>query len=135
MGTDFSGRWIAKLDESRFVSRVPRRLTAAITQSADWLHVEMHVSFEDIDDSRMVYDAPIVTSDEVRSGSVALARWMGDDLLVETRVETREREIVLRDRWRLSEDRSRLTMAHRGDVLAGQTVVFEREVSKSAAVP
>jgi hypothetical protein len=129
MPTDFSGRWIARLDESTFMSRTPRRLTAAITQTSDWLHVEMHVSFEGIDDSRMVYDARIVSSDEVRSGSVAQARWMGDDLVVEMHVETREREIVLRERWRLSDDGTQLTMAHRGDDLAGQTVVFGKDTS------
>ena len=126
MGSDFSGRWLAKLDESVFVSRTPRRLTAQITQSADRLRVEMHVSFEDSDDSRMVFDASIVDGDEVRSGSVALARWMGSDLVVDVRFESGGEEVALRERWSLSGDGTRLTMAHKNDVLAGQTVVFER---------
>ena len=127
MRTDFSGRWLANLDESVFVSRTPRRLTAEITQSPDRLHVEMRVSFEGSDDSRMVFDASIVDGDEVRSGSVALARWMGSDLVVETHFESGGQEVALRERWLLSGDGARLTMVHKNDVLAGQTVVFERQ--------
>jgi len=126
MHPDFSGRWRANIDESLFVSRTPQRLTAEISHNPEWLHVEMCVSFEDMDDSRMRYEAPIVGSDEVRAGSVAFARWMGDDLIVETRFESGGQEIVLRDRWWLSDDGTRLTMAHRDDALAGQQVVFER---------
>ena len=126
MGSDFSGRWLANLDESVFVSRTPRRLTAKITQSADRLRVEMRVSFEGSDDSRMVFDASIVDGDEVRSGSVALARWMGGDLVVETHFESGGLEVALQERWFLSGDGTRLTMAHKNDALAGQTVVFAR---------
>jgi hypothetical protein len=126
MHPDFSGAWLAVLDECTFVTRTPVRLTADITQSGDLLHVEMHVSFDGTDDSRMVYDAPIISSDETRAGSVAFARRMGDDLVVETRIESGGEEYVLRDRWWLSGDGARLTMAHKDDVIAGQTVVFER---------
>ena len=126
MRPDFSGSWRAVIEDSRFVSRTPQRLTAAIAQSPDKLHVEMHVSFEGDDDSRMVYEAPIIGADEIRAGSVAFARWMGDDLVIETHVETHGGEVVLRDRWWLSEDGERLTMAHKDDILAGQTVEFER---------
>jgi len=127
MHPDFGGRWRAIIDESLFVSRTPQRLTATIAQTADRLVVEMHVSFDGHDDSRMRYEAPIIGSDEVRAGSVAFARRMGDDLVVETRFESGGQEITLRDRWWLSGDGTRLTMAHKDDVLAGQTVVFERE--------
>jgi hypothetical protein len=127
MVSDFSGRWFAKLDESVFVSRTPRRLSAEITQSAERLHVEMHVSFDGSDDSRMVFDASIVDGDEVRSGSVALARWMGNDLVVEMRFESGGDDVALRERWSLSGDGTRLTMTHKGDVLTGQTVIFDRQ--------
>ena len=126
MVSDFSGRWLAKLDESVFVSRTPQRLSVEIAQSPARLHVEMHVSFEGSDDSRMVFDASIVDGDEVRSGSVALARWMGSDLVVDMRFESGGEEVALRERWSLSGDGTRLTMAHKQDVLAGQTVVFAR---------
>ena len=126
MHRDFSGRWRALIDESLFVSRTPERLTAAVTQTADRLSVEMQVSFEGSDVSRMKFEAPIVGSDETRAGSVAFARWMGEDLIVETRFESGGQEITLRDRWWLSDDGARLTMAHKDDALAGQTVVFER---------
>jgi len=127
MVSDFSGRWLAKLDESVFVSRTPQRLSAEITQSLDQLHVEMHVSFDGSDDSRMVFDASIVDGDEVHSGSVALARWMGSDLVVDMRFESGGEEVALRERWSLSGDGTRLTMAHKQDVLAGQTVIFDRQ--------
>lgn len=129
MPPDFSGRWAALIDESRFVSRTPAKLTAEIAQSADRLRVEMRVSFEGSDDSRMTYEANIVAADQIRPGSVAQARWMGDDLIVETRIESRGGELLLRDRWWLSADGERLTMAHKDDALAGQTVVFEKQKS------
>jgi hypothetical protein len=127
MVSDFSGRWFAKLDESVFVSRTPRRLSAEITQSAERLHVEMRVSFDGSDDSRMVFDASIVDGDELRSGSVALARWMGSDLVVEMCFESGGEEVALRERWSLSGDGTRLTMAHKHDALAGQKVIFDRQ--------
>ena len=127
MRQEFTGSWRALIDESLFVSRTPRRLTATISQGPNRLRVEMHVSFEGDDDSSMLFEAPIVSSDEIRSGSVAFARWMGDDLVVETHIESGGEEIILRDRWWLSGDGARLTMAHKDDILAGQTVVFERQ--------
>ena len=127
MRPDFSGRWIARIEESTFMARRPCRLTAVIAQRADRLHAEMHVSFEGSDDSSLRFGAAIVDGDAMRAGSVAQARWMGDDLVVETRIETSTGEVLLRDRWWLSEEGRRLTMAHRDDALAGQTVVFERQ--------
>ena len=127
MHPNFSGRWTARLDESRFVNRVPLWLTAEIVQSEDHLHCQMRMAFEDSGDSRITFDASIVGGDEVRQGSVALVRRMGDDLLIELSIESGGREVILRDRWWLSANRQRLTMAHKDDVLAGQTVVFERQ--------
>lgn len=126
MQADFSGSWLAVIEECTFVTRTPVRLTANIMQSANMLHVEMHVSFDGDGDSRMVFDAPIVSADDAGGGRVAQARWMGDDLVVETRIESGGEEYVLRDRWWLSAGGERLTMAHKDDVIAGQTVVFKR---------
>jgi hypothetical protein len=54
------------------------------------------------------------------------ARWEGMELVIESRMKTPGREFHFKDHWSLSDDGRTLTMAHRGDDLAGQVSVFEK---------
>ena len=52
--------------------------------------------------------------------------WTGRELLIESRVTQRGRELHFRDFWSLSADGETLTMIHRDDDVAGQITVLER---------
>ena len=56
----------------------------------------------------------------------SVARWVGDAMVIETRMEMNSREMYFCDCWSLSCDGQTLVMEHRNDALAGQRVVFVR---------
>jgi hypothetical protein len=51
------------------------------------------------------------------------AHWEDAELIIESLLEAAGRTLHFKDHWSLSEDGLALTMAHREDALAGQTVV------------
>ena len=57
------------------------------------------------------------------------ARWVGQELLIESRMETKGRTLHFKDYWSISADGGTLTMAHRDDDLAGQVSVLRRHGS------
>jgi hypothetical protein len=56
----------------------------------------------------------------------SVAKWIGEELVIETWMEMGSREIYFRDCWSLSPDGQTLVMEHRNDALAGQRVVLAR---------
>lgn len=53
------------------------------------------------------------------------ARWQGDELVIESRVDVGGREIYLRDHWSLANP-DELHMVHRDDALDGQIAILTR---------
>ena len=56
-----------------------------------------------------------------------------DELVIETTMSREERDLHFKDCWSVSEDGQRLTMAHRDDALAGQTVILVRDETAAIA--
>ena len=62
-----------------------------------------------------------------------VARWEGHELVVESRMNTADRELYFKDYWSLSNDNALLTMAHRDDDLAGQITLLERGTAEDSS--
>lgn len=132
---DFSGSWKMDPRRSRF-----GRMT---TPEAMTLRVEHHDpqleqttvmmaagGAEDV--SRMLFHTEgIETSNTFQGMKVrSTARWDGQTLVLESRPPSGGKEVVFRSRWRISADRSVLTMEVKmigGTEDAGQEIVFTRE--------
>jgi hypothetical protein len=54
------------------------------------------------------------------------AQWNESELVIESRMNTGDREFYFKDHWSLSKDGRTLTMAHRDDDLAGQISILEK---------
>ena len=54
------------------------------------------------------------------------AKWAGEELVIESRMQSGPREMRFCDYWSLSPDGQTLSMEHRNDDLAGQKIVLKR---------
>jgi hypothetical protein len=130
MLTNFSGRWIADLAKSRFAALRPAALNADIHHHEPELRQELLVIKPDGSEVRAILECR--TSGEesrcVLNGNVVRghARWVNDELVIETWPAFGHGQTYFCDCWSLSADGQTLVMEHRKDALSGQRVVFER---------
>jgi len=61
------------------------------------------------------------------------ADWDGSELVIESWLQSKDREFHFKDHWALSSDGKTLTMTHRDGDLAGQVSVLHRASPESAA--
>lgn len=59
--------------------------------------------------------------------------WQETELVIETVMSREGNDLRFKDCWSLSADGTALTMAHRDDALAGQTVILLRDDAAAAA--
>lgn len=127
---DFTGRWRADLAASRLRDPAPEESLVWIAHSEPDLHVEMAITSPGHPATRIAFHAR-TTSEEITNTVLggewlSRSRWIGDELLIESRVDQSGRELHFCDYWAVSPDGRRLTMEHRDDDLAGQVTVLER---------
>ena len=131
MSVNFTGIWKANLPKSRILGPMPRAITVAITHSDPELHEEIVVTKLDGSEQRIVFECcangeagKSLLNGRAVDGS---ARWEGEKLVIESRMQSGTRELHFCDCWSLSPDGQTMLMEHRDDDLAGQMTVLERQ--------
>jgi hypothetical protein len=129
MARDFSGVWAVDFENSVMRGPAPKRILMWIKHREPMIiqkilfpnavGVKERLTF--------TYDTGAETTNSI-GGAVARThtRWEGNELVIESRMKTPERELHFKDHWLLSEDSETLTMTHRDDDLAGQVAVLKR---------
>lgn len=128
MSVDFSGTWQADLSKSKFLGLQPLAMRVTIEHSGLELREVLLVTRSDGREDRADFFFRTTGEDgtcQLNGLSIrGHARWVGEDLVVETWMKLGEREVYLCDHWSLSADGRTLVMEHSQDALAGQRVVF-----------
>ena len=129
MSVNFTGVWNANLDKSRLSGPLPKAISVKIEQSEAELEEEVTVTRLDGSEERVVFkcwiseqDRNLLNGRPVRGS----ARWMSDELVIESWIQLGAREMYMCDCWSLSSDRQTLMMGHRNDDLAGQLTILDR---------
>jgi|ERR1019366_787517 hypothetical protein len=130
MSVNFTGIWNANLRKSRFVGPPPKAISIKIEQSDRELEEEVVVTKLDGSTERVVFqcwingepDRNLLNGRPVRGA----ARWEGEELVIESWMQSVAREMHFCDCWSLSSDGQTLTMEHRNDDLAGQLTILDR---------
>jgi hypothetical protein len=127
---DFSGRWRADLDRSRFGATAPRSLDMAIEHAGDCLRQKISSVADDGVERKALFSCRTngALGTARLNGELVAGRawWLGVELRIELVVPASGGELRLIDCWALSDDLRTLTMSHRDDALAGQTVKMQR---------
>ena len=130
MNSNFTGTWKANLAKSRFLFPLPKGIVIQIEHSENRLREEIAAVKHDGLEERAVFTC----STEGHDGHSTLngqtirgkARWVGNELVIESWIEAGDRELYFRDCWSLTENGRTLVMEHRDDALSGQITVLER---------
>ncbi|MGD0125453.1 MAG: hypothetical protein ABSF46_08850 [Terriglobia bacterium] len=126
---DFSGVWELNVERSTLRGSGPRRIVMEIEHREPRLVQQIHLTNADGAEKRVsfAYETGAETTKSVGGAPArTLARWEGDELVIESRMMTPCREVYFRDHWSLSDDGRTLTMAYRDDDLAGQISILEK---------
>lgn len=130
MTPDFSGVWKADLQISKLLGPQPKGVLAKIKHSGEELAAEMLITRLDGREERLLFKGRIsveeVTNVEQGVEMRSRLQWVGNELLIESWVNVAGRQSRFLDYWSLSSDGQTLTMAHRGDDLAGQITFLEK---------
>ena len=129
MKHNFSGTWTADLSKSTFAGPKPSSLLIVVDHRDPELRQELVVTKPDGSADRAVFVCQIDEEGTLLFNGNQLrgaAKWVGDELIIESWVRIGERELYFCDCWSLSPDGQRLTMEHRNDALAGQRVECQR---------
>ena len=132
MSVNFTGTWKANLSKSRFAGPHgrPRAVTVKIEHSDSQLQEEMLVTKADGSEERIIFKCR-TNGEQVETplngGAVrGVARWEGEELVIESWAQFGTQEMHFCDCWSLTADGQTLSMKHRDDDLAGQLAVFEK---------
>jgi hypothetical protein len=137
---DFSGFWRLDSEASTFHGPAPASLLMKIEHVGPDLTQHIVAGNAAGAEQRRVFMCRIGEETISVVGETTLkvhAYWQdGDDtdeLVIETTMSREERDLHFNDCWSVSEDGQRLTMAHRDDALAGQTVILVRDETAAIA--
>jgi hypothetical protein len=132
---NFSGVWQLDAANSHMLGRPFSRMLVKIDYRNPALMQTVLVIDVNGGKQQLVFEFLTSGEDSVNSvGSGQMrtrASWEGDELLIESWIQTGERHSHFRDYWSLSKPGDTLTMEHRDDDLAGQVAVLERQPSAS----
>jgi hypothetical protein len=131
MTSNFSGAWNADLAKSRFLSPVPKAITAQIDHAENHLRAAITSVKPDGAENTVVFTCRTTGEDghTTLDGKTIRGRanWDNDELIIECWLQLGDRELYLRDCWSLIENGQILIMEHRDDSLSGQRSVLERQ--------
>jgi hypothetical protein len=129
MSINFAGIWNADLGKSRLLGACPRAISVRIEHWGLELKQEILVTKLDGEEDRVSFKCCIDSEDHCLLNGKPIrgsARWVGEELLIESWIQLGDREVHFCDFWSLSPDGQTLTMEHRDDHLAGQITIFDR---------
>lgn len=136
MPTDFTGIWRLDAGASIFHGPAPTALLMKIEHREPDLTQHILATGPTGQERRSVF--AFRTGEETISsiGETTLrcnAYWQDRELIIETTMSRQGNDLFFKDCWSLAADGLTLTMAHRDDTLAGQTVILTRDDAASAA--
>lgn len=126
---DFTGIWQLDPENSTFSGPSPASLVMRIDHEGPTLTQQILATDDKGGEQRRIFTCRIGEETISAIGETSLhshAYWQGDELLIETKMTRQGRDLLFKDFWSLSVDGTELTMAHRDDSLAGQTVRLTR---------
>jgi|SRR5579862_1240277 len=129
MSVNFAGIWNADLRKSRLLGPCPRAISLRIEHRDIELQEELLVSKLDGEEYRVTFKCRIDSEDQCLLNGKPIrgsARWVGEELLIESWIQLGNREMHFCDFWSLSPEGQTLSMEHRNDDLAGQITIFDR---------
>jgi hypothetical protein len=135
MAADFSGIWRLDPAASAFHGPAPRHLSMKIEQRGTDLIQHVVAIDQAGTEQRRVFSCIIGEETISAIGETTLtcrARWQEGDLVIETVMSRQGRDLLFKDHWSLSPDGTVLSMIHRDDALAGQTIRLVRDEDASA---
>src|SRR6266404_9898343 len=114
---DFAGIWQANFEKSVLCGLPPRQILHRIEHREPHLDQEILVAQGSGDEQRLIFSYK-TTGDETTNSvgdrtATTRARWDGAELVIESWLETPDRQLHFKDHWSLSDDGQTLTMAHR----------------------
>ena len=136
---DFTGIWRLDPAASTFSGPAPTALLMKIEHRESELHQQIIATDPAGAEQRRLFTCLIGKETISTIGETTLRSrgyWQVEDpgeLVIETLMSRQDRVLEFRDCWSLSADGSQLTMAHRDDALAGQTVILIRDETASSA--
>lgn len=127
---DFTGTWIGDLQRSKFVGPQPAAIRITIDHRDPDLKQDLIVRKADGSDER----AELACRTTGEEGTLLFngrplrgtAKWVGEELIIESWLKAGERELYFCDCWSLSSNGQSLVMEHRQDTLAGQRLEYSR---------
>jgi hypothetical protein len=134
--TDFSGVWRLDSAASTFSGPAPATLLMKIDHQGSDLTQHIIATDAAGAERRTIFTCRIGEETISAIGETTLhsrADWQGDELVIETVMSRQGRDLQFRDHWSLSDDSSHLTMTHRDDALAGQSVLLIRDGTPMSA--
>ena len=133
---DFTGLWEMNLERSILRGPAPKQILMKIDHREPRLIQQIHLINAGGTKQRMTftYETGTETTNSVGEATARThARWVGTELVIESRMKTPARAFHFKDHWSLSDDGRTLTMAHPDDDLAGQIAVLERRSQADTA--
>lgn len=129
MHPDFTGTWRADLERSRLIGPKPQALTVTIEHRDPELTQTVETTTPTASE-RVVFlfrtDGADSTNEARGTKVLTRALWQGDELCIESTMQSGGRQFHFRDFWSISADGNTLKMEHRDDDLAGQVSILER---------
>jgi hypothetical protein len=138
MPTDpnFSGVWQLNVEKSVVRGEAPMKTFMKIDHAKSKIIQRVLVTHRDGTEAFVVfnYDTGDETINGIGTETVrSRAHWEGPELVIESWLKSKDRELRLVDYWSISSDGKTLTMAHRDDALAGQISVLDPAPLEAAA--
>jgi hypothetical protein len=133
---NFSGVWQLNVEKSVVRGEAPSKTFMKIDHAKSKIVQRVLVIRRDGTETCVVfnYDTEDETTNSAGAATVrSRAHWEGPELVIESRLKSKDGELHLVDYWSLSIDGKTLTMAHRDDALAGQISVLDPGPPEAAA--
>ena len=131
MKLNLSGNWAADVSRSAFVGPKPAAMQITIDHRDPELREDLSVTRADGTIDRAVLECRTTGEEGTllfnQKQLRGAAKWIGEELIIESWATIGERELHFCDCWSLSPDSQILVMEHRNDALAGQRVVCQRK--------
>jgi hypothetical protein len=136
LNPDFTGVWLLNVEKSVSRGEIPAKTLMKIEHTQATIVQQLRVIYSDARETLLVfhYDTGNETFNNI-GGSTARSRirWEGLELVIESWLNLKDRELRLADYWSISIDGKTLTMEHRDDALAGQISVLDKASPEAAA--